>query len=75
MSTNTVQHISDWSFTQVAGGKGTADNEWLKVAQFPTTVHVELLRLGRIPDPVRRTLFDHLPKVSQSNPFSVRWSE
>jgi len=42
----------DWSFTQVGGGKGTKDDEWLAAAQFPTTVHVELLHAERIPDPV-----------------------
>ncbi|KIM68561.1 glycoside hydrolase family 2 protein [Scleroderma citrinum Foug A] len=40
-----------WNFTQVGGGKGTKDGEWLPVTNFPTTVHVELLKLGRIPDP------------------------
>ncbi|KAL4075886.1 glycoside hydrolase family 2 protein [Scleroderma citrinum] len=40
-----------WSFTQVGGGQGTKDGEWLPVTDFPTTVHVELLQLGRIPDP------------------------
>lgn len=44
--------LEDWSFTQVGGGQGTKDGEWLKVSNFPTTVHVELLKLGRIPDPV-----------------------
>ncbi|EKM80323.1 hypothetical protein AGABI1DRAFT_120351 [Agaricus bisporus var. burnettii JB137-S8] len=43
--------LEDWSFTQVGGGQGTKDGEWLKVSSFPTTVHVELLKLGRIPDP------------------------
>lgn len=45
-----------WNFTQVGGGKGTKDGEWLPVTNFPTTVHVELLKLGRIPDPVGGTL-------------------
>ncbi|KAJ7700040.1 glycoside hydrolase family 2 protein [Mycena rosella] len=43
--------LQDWTFTQVGGGEGTKDGEWLKVSQFPTTVHVELLNLKRIPDP------------------------
>lgn len=43
----------DWSFTQVGGGRGTKNGEWLAVSQFPTTVHVELLKAERIPDPVR----------------------
>ncbi|KAG2348846.1 glycoside hydrolase family 2 protein [Suillus weaverae] len=41
----------DWSFTQVGGGRGTKNGEWLAVSQFPTTVHVELLKAERIPDP------------------------
>ena len=44
--------LTDWSFTQVGGGEGTKDGEWLQCSQFPTTVHVELLKLKRIPDPV-----------------------
>ncbi|KAJ6614286.1 glycoside hydrolase family 2 protein [Mycena sp. CBHHK59/15] len=43
--------LQDWSFTQVGGGEGTKDGEWLKVSQFPTSVHVELLKLKKIPDP------------------------
>ncbi|KAL1676287.1 glycoside hydrolase family 2 protein [Schizophyllum commune] len=43
--------LTDWSFTQVGGGEGTKDGEWLQCSQFPTTVHVELLKLKRIPDP------------------------
>jgi hypothetical protein len=44
--------LEDWTFTQVGGGQGTKDGEWLKVSSFPTTVHVELMKLGKIPDPV-----------------------
>ncbi|KNZ79844.1 putative beta-mannosidase B [Termitomyces sp. J132] len=43
--------LRDWSFTQVGGGTGTQDGEWLPTSEFPTTVHVELLKLKRIPDP------------------------
>ena len=43
----------NWLFTQVSGGHGTREDEWLPVSQFPTTVHVELLKRGKIPDPVR----------------------
>ncbi|KAF9058147.1 glycoside hydrolase family 2 protein [Panaeolus papilionaceus] len=43
--------LEEWSFTQVGGGDGTKDGEWLQVSSFPTTVHVELLKLKRIPDP------------------------
>lgn len=42
-----------WAFTQVGGEKATKEGEWLPTQQFPTTVHVELLKLGKIPDPVR----------------------
>ena len=45
-----------WSFTQVGGGKGTKDGEWIECENFPTTVHVELLAKKRIPDPVRTFL-------------------
>lgn len=52
MSLATSRAIKDWSFTQVGGGEGTKDGEWLGVSTFPTTVHVELLKLKKIPDPV-----------------------
>ncbi|KAF4620078.1 hypothetical protein D9613_005220 [Agrocybe pediades] len=45
------RNITDWSFTQVGGGQGTNEGEWLAVSSFPTTVHVELLKLKKIPDP------------------------
>ncbi|KAI0307144.1 glycoside hydrolase family 2 protein [Multifurca ochricompacta] len=49
---NTTRLLNkDWTFTQIGGGQGTEDNEWLKTSTFPTTVHVELLHLKRIPDP------------------------
>lgn len=48
--------LSDnWKFTQIGGGKGTQDGEWLSVSSFPTTVHVELKNLKKIPDPVSST--------------------
>ncbi|KAA1466453.1 beta-mannosidase [Dentipellis sp. KUC8613] len=40
-----------WSFNQVGGGKGTGKEEWLPISEFPTSVHVELLKLNKIPDP------------------------
>ncbi|CCM04064.1 uncharacterized protein FIBRA_06223 [Fibroporia radiculosa] len=40
-----------WTFTQVGGGEVVKDGEWLSVHQFPTTVHVELLKHKKIPDP------------------------
>ncbi|CEL57611.1 beta-mannosidase [Rhizoctonia solani AG-1 IB] len=45
-----------WSFTQVGelerGGKpATAKGEWIPTSTFPTSVHVELIKLGKIPDP------------------------
>lgn len=50
---SSVRTLNDgWSFTQVGGGEGTKNGEWLGVSEFPTTVHVELLKLKRIPDPV-----------------------
>ena len=53
MNAATSRSITDWSFTQIGGGEGTKDGEWLQVSSFPTTVHVELLKMKRIPDPVR----------------------
>ena len=44
-----------WSFTEIGGGEGTKDGEWLSIEQVPTTVHVELLKAKRIPDPVSRS--------------------
>ena len=43
-----------WTFTQVGGGARDVvkEGEWIPVQSFPTTVHVELLKAGRIPDPV-----------------------
>lgn len=41
----------NWTFTQVGGHEGE-DGEWLSVDSFPTTVHVELIKLKKIPDPV-----------------------
>jgi len=43
-----------WSFTEIGGGEGTKDGEWLSIERVPTTVHVELLKAERIPDPVSR---------------------
>lgn len=43
--------LDNWSFTQIGGGQGTRDGEWIPVSSFPTTVHVELLKINRIPDP------------------------
>ncbi|KAH9006794.1 beta-mannosidase [Lactarius hatsudake] len=40
-----------WTFTQIGGGQGTEENEWLETSAFPTSVHVELLHLKKIPDP------------------------
>ena len=44
--------VEGWSFTETGGGEGTEDGEWLGIEQVPTTVHVELLKAKRIPDPV-----------------------
>lgn len=49
---NVVHPLVDWKFTQIGGGEGTKDGEWLQVSSFPTTVHVELLKLKKIPNPV-----------------------
>ena len=44
--------LDNWSFTQIGGGQGTRDGEWIPVSSFPTTVHIELLKINRIPEPV-----------------------
>ncbi|EEB89673.1 hypothetical protein MPER_12203 [Moniliophthora perniciosa FA553] len=51
MSISRTRYLQDWRFTQIGGGEGTKDGEWLQVSDFPTTVHVELSKLKRIPDP------------------------
>lgn len=66
--------LEKWSFTQVGGGEGTEDGEWLEVSSFPTTVHVELLKLGRIPDPVRRNLI-HLTRLDADGRFGYSLSD
>ncbi|KAF8076338.1 glycoside hydrolase family 2 protein [Lyophyllum atratum] len=46
-----ARSLQEWSFTQVGGGEGTKEGEWLQTSEFPTSVHVELLKLKKIPDP------------------------
>ena len=76
MATTIVALDKNWIFSQLGGGQGTKDGEWIPVSHFPTTVHVELLKLGRIPDPVSTDLsqllhpFDRVP----SHTFAVRRS-
>ncbi|KZT33739.1 glycoside hydrolase family 2 protein [Sistotremastrum suecicum HHB10207 ss-3] len=49
---NSLIPVSEnWTFTEIGGGLGTKDGEWLPTSSFPTTVHVELLKQGKIPDP------------------------
>lgn len=57
MAATKVSLGNNWSFTEVDGGQGTAIDEWLPVSQFPTTVHVELLKLGKIADPVNKHIY------------------
>lgn len=42
----------NWVFTQIGGENDPQLSEWMAVSQFPTTVHVELMMLKKIPDPV-----------------------
>jgi len=44
-----------WTFTRIGEDQETEDGEWLKTSTFPTSVHVELLHLKKIPDPVSQT--------------------
>lgn len=41
-----------WTFTRIGGGQGTEGAEWFETSTFPTSVHVELLHLRKIPNPV-----------------------
>jgi len=54
MAANTLLINDGWKFAQI-GGSGEAEKvnvgEWMDVQSVPTTVHVELLKLGKIPDP------------------------
>jgi hypothetical protein len=69
-----------WTFTLIGGGQGTEDSKWLKTSVFPTTVHVELLNLKIIPDPVsisnclrqRDSLTAKSSSDSTSGMYSVR---
>ncbi|KAF8529175.1 glycoside hydrolase family 2 protein [Hysterangium stoloniferum] len=46
---STITEINtNWEFTQLSGGKFT---EWTPVSQVPTSVHVELINAGKIPNP------------------------
>lgn len=41
----------NWSFANTSSLEN--QREWLGAAQVPTTVHVELIRLGKIADPFK----------------------
>ena len=69
--TSTTRLLRDWSFTQVGGGAGTQDGEWLSTSEFPTTVHVELLKLKRIPDPVRLAFSERI----EPDLLVVHWTQ
>jgi beta-mannosidase len=60
MAAAATRSLENWFFTQVNGGEGTAKDEWLPVTSFPTTVHVELLNLKKIPDPVSCLIYNRL---------------
>ena len=51
-TTHLLDRDCGWTYTQIGGGQGTEDGEWLKTSAFPTSVHVELLHSRKIPDPV-----------------------
>lgn len=48
MPTITTLH-ENWEFAQLRDQKVV---DWLPIKQLPTSVHVELLKAGKIPDPV-----------------------
>lgn len=44
----------DWQFTQIPSrGFENVKRDWQPCSSFPTSVHVELKKAGRIPDPYR----------------------
>jgi len=52
-----------WTFTQTTGGQAGQEpenGEWLETSAFPTSVHVELLRLKKIPDPVSSANYNRI---------------
>ena len=64
--TATSRTINDgWTFTQIGGGDVVKKDEWINVKDFPTTVHVELLKEKRIPDPVSGPLISTLPSFAR----------
>ena len=55
MATNQSRELKEgWTFAKIGDGEqdSVEDGEWLSVHGFPTTVHVELLKHKKIPDPV-----------------------
>lgn len=60
MKSTTTPINKNWSFTQLGGGEGTKDGEWLNCKHFPTSVHVELLDRKAIPDPVSHIYISHI---------------
>ncbi len=75
MSLATSRALQEWHFTQVGGGAGTKNGEWLQVDLFPTTVHVELIKLKRIPDPVRPSLsLNSVNLLTSESAFTVHRS-
>lgn len=60
MSTTIVLN-QNWEFSQLSEQEAV---EWLPVTQFPTSVHVELLKAGKIPDPVGMMIYIRLACLS-----------
>ena len=54
LTTKVLDEGWGYSLTNAHGAdtSGVKEGEWAAVKQFPTTVHVELLKEGKIPDPV-----------------------
>lgn len=46
--------ITQWEYTQLASSSfPNVQEEYVPVTKFPTSVHVELLAAGKIPDPYK----------------------
>lgn len=51
MASTKVPLDTNWVFAQLGGGEANKDGEWLTASKAPTSVHAELLKLKKIPDP------------------------
>lgn len=71
----TVENINkSWSFTQLTGDQGIKKGEWVPCKQFPTSVHVELIQNGVVPDPVRPRHFLSDDQLTHTTSVNSSWA-